>query len=72
MMPKEKEKKLVAFIDNEQLNIENWFGKDDLSVKDVMDVFGGWASDAPFMFELEAQKSIGHCLRSKLIKSDEL
>ena len=46
---------------------ESWFGiNKELSVKDVIEAFGGWASDAPFVFELEAKKSMGNCLRTAL------
>ena len=31
-----------------------------------MQVFGGWASDTPIFFELEAHKSLGQCLDSIL------
>ena len=65
----EGEKKVVAFVDNEQIKEESWFGtKTDLSVKDVIEAFGGWASDAPFVFELEAKKSMSNCLKTVLEK----
>jgi len=59
---------LFAFIDNEQLKDKNWFGTNDLSIQDIIKAFKEWASDAPFMFELDAQKSMGFCLSSKLKK----
>ena len=62
-----EEKKVFAFVDNEQMKEESWFGIDkELSVKDVIEAFGGWASDAPFVFELEAKKSMSNCLSTAL------
>ena len=40
------------------------------TLKDVIEAFGGWASDAPVVFELEAHKSMSHCL-SSMIKKEE-
>ena len=45
---------------------ENWSIPTDADIKDVIEAFGGWASDAPIVFELEAQKSMSHCLRTAL------
>jgi len=59
---------IVAFIDNENMKRENWFKTDIHNIKDVVDAFGGWASDAPMMFEMEAHKSMSHCLSSVLKK----
>ena len=65
--PGEEEKKtLFAFIDNEQLRQESWFGTTDINVRDIIEAFNKWAEDAPFLFEMDAQKSMGHCLRSEL------
>ena len=70
---KSKEKKDVfAFIDNEHIKQENWTSEKDADIKDLIKAFGGWASDAPIVFELEAQKSLSQCLSSVLKKeSDE-
>jgi hypothetical protein len=62
----EEKKKLHAFIDNEQMNEENWFSKDTMDVKDIVQAFGGWASEAPLLFELNAHKSMEKCLKSVL------
>ena len=64
------EKKIFAFIDNEQMEKENWTKINDSNIKDVIEAFGGWASDAPVVFELEAHKSMSHCL-SSMIKKEE-
>jgi len=61
-----KKESILAFIDNEGMKKENWVKKDIADVKDILDAFGGWATDAPLMFEIEAHKSIGHCLSSSL------
>ena len=60
---------IFAFIDNEQLKSENWVPKENPDIKDVIEAFGGWASDAPIVFELEAHKSLGKCL-STVLKKD--
>ena len=65
----EKDKKdLFAFIDNEQMKQENWAFEKKADIRDLIKAFGGWASDAPIIFELEAQKSISQCLNSILKK----
>ena len=66
----EEQKKIHAFIDNEQLRTENWFGRKDLDVNEILEAFGGWASDAPFVFEMDAHKSITQCLSSTLKKEE--
>ena len=68
---KEEKKELFAFIDNEQIKKENWTDTDIKNVKDVIDAFGGWASDAPIVFELEAKKSMSQCLSSALRDLEE-
>ncbi len=70
-MDEEEKKSIFAFIDNEQIKQKSWFGTNDVEVKDVVQAFREWASDAPFMFELDAQKSMGECLGSKLKKTNE-
>ena len=67
----EEKAKIHAFIDNEMIKKDNWFGNKNLDAKDILDAFGGWASDAPFVFEMDAHKSISECLRSTLKKEDE-
>ncbi len=69
--PKEHEKdaeKVIAFIDNEQMKKENWAKTEVTNVRDILDAFGGWATDAPIVFELEAHKSLSNCLRTVLKK----
>lgn len=61
--------KIIAFIDNEQMKKESW-SKTDADIKEILDAFGGWASDAPIVFELEAQRSLSQCLRSALKKKE--
>jgi hypothetical protein len=61
---------IFAFIDNEQMKIANWSPHDATDVKDVIEAFGGWAQDAPLMFEIEAHKSMSHCLNSVLKKEE--
>ena len=65
-----KREEIFAFIDNEQMNIENWTKTDVLDIKDIIDAFGGWAADAPIVFELEAHKSMSQCLNSVLKKEE--
>ncbi|UCF50072.1 MAG: hypothetical protein JSU91_00920 [Thermoplasmatales archaeon] len=68
----EGEKKGVfAFIDNEEMRKENWTSAKDAGIRDLIEAFGGWASDAPMVFELEAQKSLSQCLSSVLKKEPE-
>ncbi len=68
----EKDKKdLFAFIDNEQMRQDNWASTKEADIKDLIKAFGGWASDAPVVFELEAQKSLSQCLSSVLKKEFE-
>jgi len=62
--------KIIAFIDNENMNKEDWVKEEVTDVKDVLDAFGGWAADAPIVFELEAHKSLSHCLSSTLKKEE--
>ena len=67
---KTDKKSLVAFIDNEQLKKENWSLSKESDVKDVINAFGGWASDAPVVFEMEAHRSLSNCLSSVLKKEE--
>ena len=71
--PSEEEykNKLFAFIDNEQMEKENWTPQRNVDIKQLMEAFGGWAEDAPIVFELEAHKSMSECLRSILKKENE-
>ena len=69
--PDEEKNKLVsAFIDNEAIKKENW-SKKTSDVNDIIDAFGGWAPDAPILFELEAQKSLSQCLSTTLKKEKD-
>jgi len=68
----EKDRKTVfAYIDNDQINQDNWILTKDADIEDVIKAFGGWASDAPVVFELEAQKSITQCLSSIFKKENQ-
>ena len=60
---------VMAFIDNEQMKNQNWSNKGQ-DIQEVIEAFGGWASDAPFMFDLEARKSLSNCLKSTLKKEE--
>ena len=64
-------KRVFAYIDNDQINQDNWIFTKEADIKDVIKAFGGWASDAPVVFELEAQKSISRCLNSVFKKEIE-
>jgi hypothetical protein len=66
----EDKKEIFAFIDNEQMKKDNWTPTKSTSVKDVIKAFGGWAADAPIVFELEAEKSMSQCLSSVLKNID--
>ena len=57
---------IFAFVDNEQIQKNNWFGTNNLEVNDVINAFREWASDAPFLFGLDAQKSMDQCLKREL------
>ena len=61
-------KQVFAFIDNEQMKKDNWAVTKETGIKDVIEAFGGWAADAPVVFELEAHKSMSQCLSSVLKK----
>jgi hypothetical protein len=72
--PKEQEDQknsIFAFIDNAQIQKNSWFGTNDLDVDTVIEEFRKWASDAPFLFGLDAQKSINQCL-SREIKTTKI
>ena len=58
--------KIIAFIDNEQMKKESWSKTEITDVKEILEAFGGWASDAPIVFDLEAKKSMSKCLGSVL------
>ena len=62
----DQKEKIFAFIDNEQVQKNSWFGTNDLDVHAINEAFQQWASDAPFLFGLDAQKSINKCLNRKL------
>lgn len=64
-------KEVFAFIDNEQMKKDNWAVPKITDIKDVIEAFGGWAADAPVVFELEAHKSMSHCL-SSVLKNEEI
>lgn len=61
---------LFAFVDNEQIQKENWAISKGSDVKELVEAFGGWASDAPVVFEMEAQRSMSNCLKSVLKKEE--
>jgi len=65
---KEEDQKgtIFAFVDNEQIQKNSWFGTNDLDLQDVIKAFREWASDAPFLFGLDAQKSMDQCLKREL------
>ena len=63
-------KEVFAFIDNEQIKKDNWAVTRETGIKNVIEAFGGWAADAPIVFELEAHKSMSHCLGSVLKKEE--
>ena len=67
--PREEEDQkgsIFAFVDNEQIQKNSWFGTNDLDLQDVIKAFREWASDAPFLFGLDAQKSMDQCLKREL------
>ncbi len=57
--------KIIAFIDNENMNKEDWVKEEVTDIKDILDAFGGWAADAPIVFELEAHKSLSSVLKKE-------
>jgi hypothetical protein len=61
-----KVKDVIAYIDNEQMKKENWLSGKNFDINELVEAFGGWAKDAPIIFELEAQKSMTHCLSSMI------
>ena len=54
--------------DFEEIQQENWSPTEDSQINEVIEAFGGWATDAPLVFEMEAQKSLSKCLNSVLKK----
>ena len=68
--PEKDNKNVFAFIDNEHMQKENWSTNEQSDLHEIVKAFGGWASDAPIVFELEAKKSLGQCLNSVLKKDD--
>ena len=68
--PEKDKQNVFAFIDNEQMKTENWSTREESNIHDVIKAFGGWASDAPVVFELEAHKSMIQCLNSSLKKEE--
>jgi hypothetical protein len=62
----EDKRAIFAFIDNEQLQQKSWFKTNELTVDDIAQAFKEWASDAPFLFGMDAQKSINQCLSREL------
>lgn len=73
VMPSEEKvgrREVFAFIDNEQMRKGNWVMNREMDIKEVIEAFGGWAADAPVVFELEAQKSMSQCL-SNVLKKEE-
>ncbi|MEA2055390.1 MAG: hypothetical protein U9O49_00990 [Candidatus Thermoplasmatota archaeon] len=66
----DEKKPVLAFIDNDQIGKENWAFSKESGIKDVLEAFGGWASDAPVVFEMEAHRSMGQCLSSVLKKEE--
>jgi hypothetical protein len=64
-------RKIFAYIDNEQMKKENWSIHKETNLHDLFEAFGGWASDAPLLFEIEAHKSISNCLSSILKKEED-
>jgi hypothetical protein len=61
-------KSILAFIDNEHMGEQNWFGDKDITIQKIFDRFDKWAYDAPIIFELDAQKNISSFLKSALGK----
>jgi len=57
---------IFALIDNEQIGEDSWFGVRELTIQDIFKAFDGWASEAPIVFELEAQRNIGNFLKLAL------
>jgi len=68
--PEKDKQNVFAFIDNEQIKENNWSTAENSNIQDVIKAFGGWASDAPVVFELEAHKSMSKCL-CLLLKKEE-
>ena len=59
-------KTIFALVDNEQIGEDSWFGVRDLAIQDIFKAFDEWASGAPIVFELDAQKNIGNFLKLAL------
>jgi len=69
--PEKDKQNVFVFIDNEQIKEDNWSTEENSNIQDVIKAFGGWASDAPVVFELEAHKSMSKCL-DPLLKKEEI
>jgi len=61
-----QKKNIFAFIDNEQISKNSWFGANDLNMEEIIKAFQEWASDAPFLFGLDAQNCIDQCLKRQI------
>jgi hypothetical protein len=57
-------RKINVLIDNERINEKNWYGNKDIKIEEIFKVFNNWASEAPIVFEIDAQKNIGSFLKS--------
>lgn len=69
--PSKGEKTVFAFIDNEQMRDESWTTAKGADIREIIKAFNRWADDAPFVFELEAEKSMGECLSTVLKKEQK-
>ena len=61
-----QKKTIFAFIDNEQIQKSSWFGTNDLNMDYIVKAFQEWASDAPFLFGLDAQNCIDQCVKREI------
>ena len=56
-------KSIHAIIDNDKINDKNWFSNKNIKIEEIFEAFNSWASEAPIVFELDAQKNIGNFLK---------
>ena len=69
ILPDNKQNKLFTYIDNIKLDKKVWHSNND-KIEDIIKSFNDWASGAPVLFELEAQKSLSNCLNNFMIKNE--
>ena len=69
ILPDIKQNKLFTYIDNIKLDKKVWHS-DNNNIEDIIKSFNEWSSEAPVLFELEAQKSLSNCLNNFMTNNE--